>query len=264
VVSVGDKWIGNFDGGELLVGLEISGHLIFPVTFTNEAGKEVSLLSGIGLLTGLMTLAAIKELGLPPERVIRPFEPGVSKTFYVFFVDKTKFYRNSDVWTADSDLVRREVRRLKEEKKLPADVEIVFEEKEDPNVLYINLVNPDGIQGCIFMRNSGTEDKTATYVQGKGAIKDALYELGQKVQDNHTALMKNEKRIEYAYETFIMNILKEKPEMLFGVMKAALERETRTTINESDLFSVVYGLKKEGRIVLDDQVLKLSNTWCAL
>ncbi len=257
VVSVGDKWIGNFDGGELLVGLEVSGHLIFPITVTSDAGKESSLLSGIGLLTGLMTLAAIKELNLPPERIIEPFEPGVSKTFYVFFVDKTKFYRNSSVWIADSELVRTEVQRLKETGTLPADIELIFEEKEDPNVLYINLVNNDGVQGCVFMRNSGTEDKTATYVKGKSALKDALYLLGQKVQDNHAALMKNERRIEYIYETFILKALKEKPEVQFNDIKQALEKETGTVIKESDWFSVVYGLKKEGRIVLEDQVLKL-------
>ncbi len=257
VVSVGDKWIGNFEEGELLVGLEVSGHLIFPITFTNEAGEEVSLLSGVGLLTGLMSLAAIKGLDLSPERIVEPFEPGVSKTFYVFFVDKTKFYRNSSVWISDSELVKKEVQRLKDENTLPADLELVFEDKEDPNVLYINMINSNGIQGCIFMRNSGTEDKTATYVKGKSNIRDALFELGQKVQDNHTALMKNEKRVEYTYETFIMKILNEKFEVSFSEIKEALEKDTGTTVSESDLFSVVYGLKKEGRIVLEDQVLKL-------
>ena len=73
IVSVGDKWIGNFEEGEMLVGLENSGHLIFPIAFENDEGEEVTLLTGIGLLTGLMTLVAIKELDLPPERIVEPF-----------------------------------------------------------------------------------------------------------------------------------------------------------------------------------------------
>ena len=258
IVSVGDKWIGNFEEGEMLVGLENSGHLIFPIAFKNDEGEEVTLHSGIGLLTGLMTLVAIKVLNLPPERIVEPFESGISKTNYVFFVDKSKFYRGSSVWASDSTLFDTEVKKLKARGMLPENTKLVFEDKEDPNVLYVNLIEGENILGCIFMRNSGTEDKTATYVKGKTAVKDALFSLGRKLQDNHTLLMKNKNRVEYTYETFIINTLKENPEVLFTDIKDDLEKDTHISINEDDLFSVVYGLKKEGRIAFENQMLKLA------
>jgi phosphoglucosamine mutase len=39
IVSVGDKWIGNFKDGNVLVGLELSGHLIFPIEVYDPGGK---------------------------------------------------------------------------------------------------------------------------------------------------------------------------------------------------------------------------------
>ena len=56
-----------FEKGEVLVGLEISGHLIFPIKVQNDKGEEKVLLSGVGLLTGLVALAAIKALELDEE-----------------------------------------------------------------------------------------------------------------------------------------------------------------------------------------------------
>jgi phosphoglucosamine mutase len=257
IVSVGDKWIGNFTGGELLVGLEISGHIIFPVKVVSESGKEKTLLTGNGLLTGLLSLVAIKELGLPPEKIVEPFEPGMSKTSYVFIVDKSRFYRNSTVWIQDRELLTNEISRLTNEGKLTDETKLEFENKEDLNVLYANIVTEDGVAGCIFTRNSGTEDKNAIYMQGKEELKDTLLYLGKKIQDHHTEVMKNRDKIEFLYETVILSQLKEKKEVSFTEVKSSVENELSCEVNEGDLFSVVYGLKKEGRISFENEVIKL-------
>jgi phosphomannomutase len=248
VVSVGDKWIAHFNAGKLLVGLEVSGHLIFPITFTNELGKDVTLLSGIGLLTGLATLVAVVEMRLPTPEIIKPFEPGFSKTWYTFFVDKSKFYRNSGVWQSDREIVVAKAEELKKTGRLPADIRLVFEDKEDQNVLYVSLVNDQGLLGCVFMRNSGTEDKTATYTKGRPDFRDALLLLGTCVQENHILLLKNKSRVEYVYETAIVHILRDNCERGFGALKSCIEKETESRVNENDLHGVVHGLKKEGRI----------------
>jgi phosphoglucosamine mutase len=248
VVSVGDKWIAHFNEGELLVGLEVSGHLIFPITFTNELGKAVTLLSGIGLLSGLMTLMAVREMRLLAPEIIKPFVPGFSRTWYTFFVDKSKFYRNSGVWQSDCEIVIAKAEELKKTGSLPADLRLEFDDKEDPNVLYVSLVNGQGLLGCVFMRNSGTEDKTATYVKGRPEFRDALVTLGTFVQENHILLLKNITRVEYGYETAIMGILRDNGELGFGALKSCIEKETGSMVNESDLHGVVHGLKKEGRI----------------
>ncbi len=223
----------------------------------NSEGETKVLLSGVGLLTGLVALAAIKALDLPEERIIEPFEPGFSKTFYTFFVDKTKFYRESAIWNEDKKLVEDEVADLIEAGKLPADTTLQVEDKEDPHVLYINFVSGGNLLGCIFTRNSGTEDKNAVYVKGEQSVEEVLVSVGSKLQKLATEKMKNESRVEYQYEQFIMAQLATTPAVEFDVVKAALEAEKSISILDSDLFSVVYGLKKEGRITLEDKTIKL-------
>ncbi len=256
VVSVGDKWIGNFEDGEVVVGLEISGHLIFPIKVKDNNGVEKVLLSGVGLLTGLVALAAVKALELEEERILEPFEPGFSKTFYVFFVDKTKHFRGSAIWKKDIKLVEEELAAAVAAGTLPADTVMSIEDKEDPNVLYVNFMSGDKLLGVIFMRNSGTEDKNATYVKGEIAYEETLVAIGKKVQVMHTAEMKNEGRIEYTYEKIAMTLLNENGESSVDDILAKISSEGHA-VSETDLFGVIYGLKKEGRIVLEDRTVKL-------
>ncbi|MFX1336833.1 MAG: hypothetical protein ACFFAM_20525 [Promethearchaeota archaeon] len=257
IVSVGDKWIGNFDEGELLIGVEVSGHVIFPIEFINELNQKVRLLTGNGLLTSLLVLTAIKELDLSIEKISRPFIPGISETFYVFFIDKSRFYKGSTVWIKDIELINSEISRLIENKRLGSDTKLVIEEKEDPNVLYINIVDANEIQGCIFVRNSGTEDKIAAYTLGKQEMKDILYKIGEKLRKNHSLLMKNKDKIEFKYESLIKTILCKQPIINLQELKGVMEQTLEHPINENNLYNVVYGLKKEGTIKLDDQIVQL-------
>ena len=255
IVSVGDKWIGNFDGGELLVGLEISGHLIFPIEVRDPAGARRTLLSGIGLLTGLSSICAIRGLGLGERKIVEPFEPGFSKTFYVFFVDKTRHYRGGAIWNRDREIVEKAVAQAIADSRLPETTVIRYEDKEDPNVLYMSILDGDRLLGVLFMRNSGTEDKNATYVKGGKKYEDVLCEIGARVQGMHAAEMKNENRVEYGYERAILGSLES------GGGKTTVDRVLADleNVGESDLFAVVYGLKKEGRVNLRDREITAQN-----
>ncbi|MCL2845495.1 MAG: hypothetical protein FWE23_08635 [Chitinivibrionia bacterium] len=254
VVSVGDKWIGNFKDGYVLVGLEISGHLICPIEVKDPQGNTKTLLSGVGLLTGLWSIWAIKELGLSEEKIIEPFEPGFSKTYYVFFVDKTRHYRGSAIWNKDKELVEKEVSAAISAGKLPKNTVIKYEDKEDLNVLYMNILDGDKLLGVLFMRNSGTEDKNATYVKGEKVYEHILCEIGAKVQKMHTAEMKNESRIEYKYEQAVIKNL----EANGGKTTIDKVLSDLLGVSESDLFGVVYGLKKEGRVsVLEREISRM-------
>ncbi|KMQ52959.1 N-acetylglucosamine-1-P-mutase [Chitinispirillum alkaliphilum] len=257
IVSVGDKYICNFSEGKLLCGLETSGHLIFPIPVQDSEGEEKILLSGIGLLTGLMSLIAVKELDLPGERIVEPFEPGVSKTSYVYFVDKSKFYKNSEIWNKCKEQIVSEIEELKELGKLDSELGIRFEDKEDPNVLYASLVDGQGVQGCIFLRNSGTEDKSAVYVKGTSKLKEPLFLIGKKLQLSQTAVMKNKNRIEYFYENFIIETLKNKRSVSVQDILTALNTESGKEISESDLYGVIHGLKKEERLNMEESTISL-------
>jgi len=243
IVSVGDKWIGNFNE-KLLVGLEISGHLIFPIEVYNLHEKKQTLLSGVGLLTGLKTIMAIKYSGLSEEKIIKPFEPGFSKTYYTFFVDKNRFYRGSAIWNTDKRIAQEEINKAIAFLSLPEASVINYEDKEDINVLYINIMEGGKILGVLFMRNSGTEDKNAVYVKGQKKYEEVLCEIGKKIQAAHCMEMKNKSRIEYKYEKAVLeNLEKNSGKTTVDDVLSALNG-----IAEADLFSVVYGLKKEGRI----------------
>jgi len=274
IVSVGDKWIGNFKtpsrcqesagyqesaryqesteyqksaadtGNKILLGLEISGHLIFPIDVTDPNGNNQILLSGVGLLTCLKTILAIKYLNLNEEKIIEPFIPGFSKTYYVFFVDKNRLHRGSVIWNKDKELVENAVEEAVVNSKLPKNTKIEYEDKEDLNVLYMNIMDGNNLLGVIFMRNSGTEDKNATYVKGEKQYEKVLCEIGLKVQKFHAANMKNENSIEYKYEKEIFkNLETNGGKTTIDNVIVQLENA-----NEPDLYSVIYGLKKEGRV----------------
>jgi phosphoglucosamine mutase len=254
VVSVGDKWIGNFIDGTVLVGLEISGHLIFPIDVYDPEGKKKTLLSGVGLLTGLASINAIKGLTLDEDKIIQPFEPGFSKTYYVFFIDKTLHYRGSAIWNKDRDLIEKAVNEAKTHLKLPKNTVIKYEDKEDLNILYANIFNGDKLLGVVFVRNSGTEDKNAIYVKGEKNYEKVLCEIGGSIQKLHTAEMKNKNRIEYKYEQTVIKSLNE------NNGKTTIDKilSELGAVSETDLFSVVYGLKKEERVgVLGREIIKV-------
>jgi phosphoglucosamine mutase len=255
VVSVGDKWIGNFKDGEVLVGLETSGHLIFQIEVIDPNGEKQMLLSGVGLLTGLITLLAIKGLELSEERIIEPFKSGFSKTYYVFFVDKALHHRGSTIWNRDKALVEKTVAEAVDGSRFPKGTAIRYEDKEELNVLYVSIHDGDKLLGVIFMRNSGTEDKNGVYIKGEKDYKEVLCDIGALIHKMHTAEMKNKNRDEYKYESAIIKSIDENGGMT-TVDKVLAEL---SGVSETDLFSVVHGLKKEGRInVSDREITKIT------
>jgi phosphoglucosamine mutase len=245
VVAVGDKWIGNFTEGKILVGLEISGHLIFPIPVTDAQGKNRELLSGVGILTGLLSLAAVKSLHLSREEIIHPFEPGFSETKYTYFVDKALHYRGSRIWKEDKRIVETHIARLVKNGDLPEETVVEYEEKEDVNVLYMNIMNNSELLGVIFMRNSGTEDKNAVYVKGQEAYQRVLTEIGTAVQKMHMKEMKNKNRIEYTCEKVINENLDGAGSTDVDTVLNTLNNDGHD-VSETDLFAVLHGLKKEG------------------
>ncbi|MCL2344054.1 MAG: hypothetical protein FWC62_09215, partial [Firmicutes bacterium] len=239
---------------EVLVGLEVSGHVMFPIAVRGPGGKTRTLLSGVGLLTGLITICAIKSLNLNEAEIIEPFEPGFSKTNYVFFVDKARFYRGSAVWNRDKELVEKAVGEAVARAKLPEGTVIQCADKEDLNVLYMNLLDGDRLLGVLFMRNSGTEDKNVIYVKGEKQYQKILCEIGAELQAMHIAEMKNKRRAEYKYERALLQNLDENG----GVTTVDRVLSGLNGVSEADLFGVVYGLKKEGRVrVLGREITRI-------
>jgi len=250
VVSVGDKWISGFPSDDVLVGVEISGHVIFPIDIECVTGQVKTLKSGFGLLTGLMTITAISGLHLDEDKIIEPFAPGFSKTYYTFFVNKSLFYRGSNLWNKDRDLVAGAVSDAIGFSVRPA---IECEDKEDPHVLYMKILVEDKLAGVIFVRNSGTEDKNVIYVKGDQAYEDVLVGIGAALQRLQASEMKARNRAEYGYEQAVMACL----DLGDGTTTLDKIKTDCPDASETDLFSVLNALRREGRIrVLDQQVTR--------
>jgi hypothetical protein len=159
-------------------------------------------------------------------------------------VDKDRHYRGSTLWNKNKEIVEKAVGEAVANASLPPDTAIQYEDKEDLNVLYINITADQKTIGVLFMRNSGTEDKNATYVKGEKQYEKVLCEIGKKIQRLHSANMKNESRAEYKYEQAVLrNLYDYNGKTTVDNVLAALD-----SVSEADLFGVIHGLVKEGRV----------------
>ncbi|MGL1893418.1 MAG: hypothetical protein OCD02_17410 [Spirochaetaceae bacterium] len=258
IVSVGDKWIGSYSAGELLLGLEASGHLIFPIKFESTENKLVELRSGNGLLTTLMTLVGITTLKLTAHQAFEPYESGFSKTFYTYFVDKTLFFKGSSIWNSDKKILMNEFQKLHSKNQISAHTSIEIQDKEDSHMLYASINKGDKQLAAIFCRNSGTEDKAAVYVKCKHELRSLLLPIGEALRDNHVNNMKNPNRKEYQWELIMLETLNSKNNLSINELKKIVEKKTDKKIAETDFHAVIYGLKKEGRLCLENSLINLN------
>ncbi|MBI2875327.1 MAG: hypothetical protein HYY20_00410 [Candidatus Tectomicrobia bacterium] len=172
---------------------EESGHLITRGYLTRRDAATIPVFVGNGLKGAINTLVALRALdGEPPspeemERRHRPFAPGFKKTLYVYYTDKaqlrpgTGFRRHLEV-------------ALKEacHKILQAGEEIAScAFSEEPEMLYLGIFQENTQQAGVYIRNSGTEEKTAIYLRGSQEDRMRLAAVGEEVLRFLLAQMKD-------------------------------------------------------------------------
>jgi len=256
MTPVGDKWLSSEPGvaERLLVGEEASGHLVWPVEIENEDGEPRLVITGNGILTGLLGAAAIVRAGLSGRAAARPFEPGVCSTLYTYFVEKARLYRGSPVWRKDLEIAAEEVARLVRERLLPAGAGISpvsFE--NDPDMLYLKIEAAGSQVGAVFVRNSGTENKTATYARGAAEHAEGLTGMARAINRNHIAMMKDDRLFETAAGDAVADALGERGR-LSPDETAAVAADHGVT-GEADVAALVFALTKEGRARRDGEDL---------
>lgn len=193
LTPVGDKWLSARREltEKLFLGEEPSGHIVWPAEIAFGERRE-TIVTGNGLLTALRGAAAAVRLGLKPAQAAEPYAPGVFRTFHAYYTDRERFHRGSAVWREDVRIVEAEVERLKGVDKLPAKCrlrEVDFE--DDPDMLYLRLATNGHALGAVFARNSGTENKTATYARGLAEHAEALVALARAMNEHHLRTMKD-------------------------------------------------------------------------
>ncbi len=173
LTAVGDKWVLReaADRPERYgIGSEETGHNISRGFVRTRAGAERHVFLGNGLKSALNTFVATRGMG--PREAARPFEPGFKKTFYVFYTRKDLLHEGSDVFRGVADVVRRACTLGRvEAQPHPA----------EPDMLYLAVVEAGGGQrDGIFVRNSGTEEKTGVNVRGPMEDAPALTRIGEE------------------------------------------------------------------------------------
>ena len=182
LTAVGDKWLlstahgqGNFS-----VACESSGHSITR-GFLPSSMKV--FYSGNGLKAAINTLRSVEDIP-STELLAHPFSSGLKKTLYVFYTNK-----------------RLLPSLLPELQKVLADKlqgEGVFVKRvvfpEEPEMLYMGVYEDEECsrqRSAIFIRNSGTEDKTGINIRGPLCDQRHLVSVGEQMKEKLYKQLKN-------------------------------------------------------------------------
>ncbi len=176
------------------VGIEESGHSILP-GYIETGDKIVRCFAGNGIKSGLNALVAIQqavENKGARERInylAQPFPSGIKTTLYTYYVNKNNLLPGSVFREKLEEVVRQAI-----DEHLPdfyRSEQIYF--AEETTLIYFKISQDEKTAGAVFIRNSGTEDKSALYMRGEPEIETSLAELGNHL---HLFLLKGLKKQE--------------------------------------------------------------------
>src|SRR3990167_6731612 len=215
ITGVGDKWLlkeAIQPANRFAIGSEESGHNITEGYLKTKACSErsesnsgvISVFAGNGLKSAINTFAASESLlnplsppftkggkdGIIPsdyfQQLHSPFEHGFKKTFYIYKTDKSRLSKETELWNKLAGFIKNICME-----KFGNSVELSLKERdEEPDTLYFAIYNPpipplvkggEGgfLRGCVFVRNSGTEDKTGINVRGSINDSERLIYIGE-------------------------------------------------------------------------------------
>jgi len=183
ITCVGDKWLtAGGRGSRLLVGAEVSGHILTPAAVDGPDGPVI-VFAGNGLLA-MLTLVAAYGTAVPG------YAPGFVKTLYTYNVDRARFTAGSPAWRRDLALIRAAFRRGRAAGRFGPGLRFrVVTRPEEPDLLYAGMFDRRGVPAAVvFVRTSGTERKIGTYLRGAQAHAAFLLETGERVARIHREL----------------------------------------------------------------------------
>lgn len=171
-----------------VLGSEETGHCI---TYGRLDGNPpTAVFFGNGLKSALNTFSATQFLLRDASvreyfsRLERPFRPGFKETYYVYYINKELFRKNSPVWRQIKKCVMTEA-------KLAGFNSSTVNIREDADTLYLALNQGGSVrnqrrpaksgspENGIFIRNSGTENKISVNLRGGKRNARALKSIGE-------------------------------------------------------------------------------------
>jgi phosphoglucosamine mutase len=154
ITCVGDRYLLEHVPSDTqnYVGCEKSGHVIVPVTITEEKPGEpgvVRLFSGNGLLTVLRALPRVLAAHSDGKDILR-ISRGHRLQFTIRNRPLERFHRDSSCWNSITKLVESTLKWTTRQQ--------IFQ--QEPDMLYYDVYDSHaGIIGRWYMRKSGTEPK---------------------------------------------------------------------------------------------------------
>ena len=196
ILPVGDRWLlqkANETGGFFQLGYEDSGHFIFPTYIKLRKGVENAskldffkrdqlFFTGNGILAALKSLPSIfSTCGNTPSKEFfhklqNQYPVGILKNLAIYEVNKEMLH-DTEFTTSLHKFVVQQFRKLK--------IESLSIKKENfadqPDLHYWTIQQQQSTKAAIFIRNSGTEDKTSLYLRGHKKWEDKLYFLLEEI-----------------------------------------------------------------------------------
>jgi len=100
--------------------------------------------------------------------------------------------------------------------------------------------------GAVFARNSGTENKTATYARGDTAFSAPLIALARALNQNHVRLLKDERLIEARAGAELGRALQARRQL--ALTEARQIAEQAGLSGEARFHALLFALQKEGSL----------------
>ena len=171
LTGVGDKWVlrqAADHPDRYGIGSEETGHNISRGILKTRAGEEREVFCGNGLKSALNTFVATRNMSAAEAR--HPFEPGFKRTFYCYYTSKHLLRKGSEVYRGVAQVIERACTLGPTEP---------MGRPEEPDMIYLAVLDEGAQRAGIFVRNSGTEEKTGVNVRGPMEDRDALVAAGE-------------------------------------------------------------------------------------
>jgi hypothetical protein len=161
------------------IGIEESGHCITP-GFMEIAGQTITCFSGNGVKTALNSIKAVATTVSADSwyrSIVEPFPAGIRRTFYIYYVEKARLHPGS---AFRDQLQKALLDRF--HNFFPTEFEPqLVDFPEEKEMLYCSIQQKGKQCAAIFIRNSGTEDKSALYLRGQKRLATHLEAIGREL-----------------------------------------------------------------------------------
>lgn len=210
------------------IAYEASGHLITAGFLKRKDGAVVPVFTGNGIKAALNSFAAdlsiIEKYGEKKRNEFfkEPFSESFKKSFYIYYSDRRRF--------AEDEALRKLIK--KELRTIFADVfgkkYIVREENknEEPELIFFNVSDSRGKYcATLYVRNSGTEEKTQVTVKSVKRYSGKIEEAGRRITRLMRLRIKSEKNPFSIIQGKVLRILSVTGELSGDEVKAALSAD---------------------------------------